>query len=139
VIAGLAIVMMLGMGYANRNLPEMAEWYTNSTVRAPDLALRVLAFAEDERAFYTCARSVIGRLGESSIATFRARGESTTVSLGNGRYIVRADVKESDRSGTTHRHAFSCTVRLEGPRWIIEGLDLWRIEAPVVPSPAAGT
>ena len=66
--------------------------------------------------------------GEFSVETFDAAG-SRTVPLGEGRYRIESAVDQARRSGEQVRHDFSCTVRYEAGRWVLEELKVQEFAA----------
>jgi hypothetical protein len=140
IVGALAVVLSLGVYFSDHYVPAVENWTTTQVVRhSPDKLLRMAMMADEERAFYTCAKSVVRRLGDSSIATFNARTAASTWSLGEGRYLVRSQFSESNVEGTTQQSVFTCTVRLEGDRWVIEELQTWVVGNPPANLPVGPT
>ena len=130
ILLGLVLATLLGFvawGQSDRYAPVVSDWYADMVIRyVPDGATRFLPAADDERAFYACARRVVQQIQEeSSIATFVR--DVRTEALEEGRYRIESWFDESLESGRTERHRFTCTVRLEGGSWILEDLEMMTI------------
>jgi hypothetical protein len=129
--AVIGVVTMLAIGFSDRYVTAVSDWYTDMVIRfRAEAPMHFLAPSDDRRAFQVCARSVVKRLeDESSIATFPAGG---TLYLGEGRYRVDSFVDEAAVDGVTHRRSFSCTVQFSGSRWVLEELTLESAGAAIV-------
>lgn len=123
VAAGL---LLIGIQYAYRNAPLLADWY--ASFAAENLPAAASSFAPTETeagAFFYCARQVSRRMnGEFSVETFPSQQESQLISLGGGKYQVESFVDEAREDGRQIRYTFVCTVAFNGGRWVLEKLDL---------------
>ena len=126
----LAVVMVTAFAgnVAFRNATAIADWYATFAARyLPDMASSFGPAASGEGAFFYCARQVSKEMeGDYSVETFPSARDSRTVELGEGRYRVVAFVDQATERGEQLRHDFTCTVRYERGRWVLERLDLER-------------
>jgi hypothetical protein len=122
-VAVIALLTMLAIGFSDRYVTAVSDWYTDMVIRfRAEAPMHFIAVSDDKQAFQVCARSVVKRLEEeSSVATFPAGG---TLALGDGRYRVDSFVDEAGIDGVTHRRSFSCTVHFSGSRWVLEDLTI---------------
>lgn len=131
-IAALALAALLAMNHSDRYVPAISDWYLQMALPyTPGAVHEFTPTFDDERAFYACVRLVAKRIGDrGSIVTFAGSGAAATLALGDGRYQVRSYVDESMVMGTTQRHAFTCLVRAERERWIVEELNVQEVGLP---------
>jgi hypothetical protein len=124
VITALTVAGLLAVGFSDRYVPAVADWYTDMVIRfVPEAESNFLPVDDGERAFLACARSVVKRMdSESSIATFASSGGASTVATGEDRYEVRSFVDEASEDGVVRRKAFTCTVRFDARGWIVEAV-----------------
>ena len=111
--------------FAYRNATDLADWYAGFAARfLPEGASSFAPADTEPGAYFYCARQVSKKMeGEFSVETFDAAG-SRTVPLGEGRYRIESAVDQARRSGERVRHDFTCTVRYESGRWVLEELTL---------------
>ena len=128
-VAG-TIFALVGAQFAHRNAAELADWYADVSMRFLPSATSSLAPADtDNGAFVYCARQVARKMeGKSSVETFGG-SDTRTVVLGAGRYRIESVVDEARVGGQQVRHDFTCTVRLEEGRWVLEELQVERYAA----------
>lgn len=123
IVAG---TLLVGVGLAYRNAPELADWY--ASFAAENLPAGASSFAPvdtDSGAFFYCARQVARRMnGEFSVETFASPDDSELTQLGEGRYRIESFVDETREDGRRVRYSFVCRVAFERGRWILEDLDL---------------
>jgi hypothetical protein len=126
VVALLSVLALLAIGYSDRYLPAVSEWYTRMAIQyLPDPAARLLVGPDSRLAYHACARSVVRRVeAKTSVVTFGRQDLASAVALGEGRYRIRSYLDEAREDGAMQRRAFSCTVRLEGSRWVPEAAEL---------------
>ncbi|MEX2582065.1 MAG: hypothetical protein WD766_02255 [Gemmatimonadota bacterium] len=124
-VFALAITIVIAVGFSDRYVPAVADWYTRVVIQyLPEPAHRFTPGPDDRRAFYVCARSVVRAIeNDLSVATFAAEDEMA-VPLGNDRYRVASYVDEALLDGRTQRREFTCTVRLEDGDWRLEAVEL---------------
>ena len=113
--------------FAYRNATELADWYASFASRfLPGGSSSLTPLDSEPAAFSYCARQVSKKMqGELSVETFDGAG-SRTVPLGSGRYRIESAVDQARGSGEEVRHGFSCTVRFEDGRWVLEELEVRR-------------
>lgn len=122
----VAAVLLLGIQYAYRNAPMLADWYAGFA--AENLPATASSFAPTETeagAFFYCARVVARRMnGAYSVETFPSQEESELTALGNGKYRVESFVDETREDGQRVRYTFVCNASFAHGRWVLDRLDL---------------
>jgi hypothetical protein len=112
-----------------RNAPALADWYAGFA--AERLAQQFSSFAPaatDVGAYFFCARHVARQMdGDYSVETFPSPRESTIQTLGDQRFRIVSFVDQARESGDRVRHGFTCTVRRDQGRWVMEELELERL------------
>ncbi|HEU4753429.1 MAG TPA: hypothetical protein VFU47_10020, partial [Armatimonadota bacterium] len=73
-----------------------------------------------------------------SVETFPDGAHSSTVSLGEGRYEVRSFVDQDPEEGQRVRYDFTCRVRYDGGRWVLERLTVQNLAGTGAASPPLG-
>lgn len=129
IVAGVLVLFLVATaGVMARNAEGIADWYAGFA--AEHLAQPFSAFAPtdtDLGAYFYCARLVSRQMdGDFSVETFPDPGDHTTLALGERRYRVVSFVEQARDDGERVRHDFSCTVRYDHGRWVLEKLDLAR-------------
>ena len=129
IVGTLAVLVLITASFSERIVPAVADWYSGMVIRyVPEPALRLMA-DDDEQAFFVCARGVVRRVGtESSVSTFAGSAATITQEMEDGRFQIRSYVDESLEAGPTHRHVFTCTLRLEGERWVLEEVEIEEVD-----------
>lgn len=111
--------------YAVRNADRLAAWYEGYASGIGSTSTSY--FTEDEVGsdlFFFCARQVTRKMdGKFSVETYDA-SQSKLVDLGEGRLRVESAVEEARQGGDSVRHDFSCTVRRDEGRWVLEELKI---------------
>jgi len=123
---GVFVLLMAGTAsVALRNAEGIADWYAGFA--AEHLAQPFSSWAPhetDRGAFFYCARMVARQMdGEFSVETFQASA-ATTQAVGNRRYRVISFVEQARADGERVRHDFTCEVRFDRGRWVLENLAL---------------
>jgi hypothetical protein len=123
-----------------RNAPALADWYAGFA--AERLAQQFSSFAPvatDAGAFFFCARQVARQMeGDYSVETFPSAAESTMQTLGYQRFRIVSFVDQARENGEKIRHEFTCTVRHDRGRWVMEELELERWAGGSAPVEVAG-
>ncbi|HET7321389.1 MAG TPA: hypothetical protein VFI96_02765, partial [Longimicrobiaceae bacterium] len=124
-VAVVALLLAVG-GYLYENANDVADWYaTFAWQHLPAGASSFAPAPSGSGAYFYCARQVVKQMkGELAVQTFPAPEEGETVALGNSRYRIRAYVDQADRAGDRARFDFTCSVRYDGGRWVLEELEL---------------
>jgi hypothetical protein len=122
--AVICLTLLVGVRYADRYMPHVADWYTGFAAQhLPEGLARFAPAAGDPGALYYCARRVVKQIQEEgSVATFAGPGEAQTTTLGDGRFQVRSFVDEARQDGAAVRHEFVCIVKHERGQWQLEDL-----------------
>ena len=123
-VALLCITLFVGVRYADRYMPHVADWYAGFAAQhLPDGLARLAPAATDPGALYYCARRVVKQIQEEgSVATFAGPAEARTTTLGDNRFEVRSFVDGARADGVAVRHEFVCIVRHERGQWQLEDL-----------------
>lgn len=124
--ATLLATVLVGVGLGYLYVESLASRYAGFAARyLPSAASALAPTRTDEGAFYFCIRQVSKEMdGEFSVETFPSLQQSDTVALAGGYYRIRSFVDETRATGERVRHAFTCTVRFERGRWMLEELAL---------------
>jgi hypothetical protein len=124
----LLLFLTGGSSLLVRNAPALADWYAGFA--AERLAQQFSSFAPvatDVGAYFFCARHVARQMdGENSVETFPSPGQSTVQTLGDQRFRIVSFVDQARESGEQVRHEFTCTVRRDQGRWVMEELEVER-------------
>jgi hypothetical protein len=133
----LAVLFLVGTAsFILRNAEGIADWYAGFA--AEHLAQPFSSFAPratDDGAFFYCARLVARQIeGDFAVQTFPAPREGSARLVGDRRYEIISFVENSPDGGDLERRDFSCTVRYERGRWVLEKLELEPPEAGGLPS-----
>jgi hypothetical protein len=136
VVVLLGLLTVLAVGFSDRYVPAVADWYSRMVIHyLPEPALRFAPAPDEARAFYICAKSVVRAVEEeASVVTFAPESAVLAAEVGEGRYRLDSFVEEARVDGSTLQRSFTCRLRLEGDSWHIEELEL---EPP--PTSIAGT
>lgn len=123
-LVGLVLLGLLGVGAAWRNSEALAGWYAAFAARYLPASASSFGPADSENgAYYFCARRVAKQIGgEFSVETFPDGVEKHTAAVAPGLYEIRSFVDEDRENGQRVRHDFSCRVRYERGRWVLERL-----------------
>jgi hypothetical protein len=124
--AAFAVLLVVGLQYAWRNAPLLADWYAGFAAQnLPETASSFAPTHTDDGAYFFCARQVAKRMpGEFSVETFAATNDTETTELGEGKYRISSFVDETREDGRRVRYTFVCTVSYERGRWTLDQLDL---------------
>jgi hypothetical protein len=76
--------------------------------------------------------------GDYSVETFPSAAESTMQTLGYQRFRIVSFVDQARENGEKIRHEFTCTVRNDRGRWVMEELELERWAGGSAPVEVAG-
>jgi len=119
----IALFVAFASQFAYRNAPALADWYAGFATRFLPAGASSFAPTDTEPgAFSYCARQVARKMeGKFSVETFDASA-SRVLPLGERRYQIRSVVDEARETGERVRHDFTCTVRFERGRWMLETL-----------------
>lgn len=120
----VCLTLLAAVHYADRYMPQVADWYAGFAAQhLPTGLSRFAPIPTDPGALYYCARRVVKQMREEgSVATFAGPEQALTDSLGDGRYQVRSFVDEAREDGAQIRHGFVCTVKHERGQWQLEDL-----------------
>jgi hypothetical protein len=124
----LLLIVAGGSSLLVRNAPALADWYAGFA--AERLTQQFSSFAPvatNAGAYFFCARQVARQMdGDYSVETFPSPAESTMETLGDQRYRIVSFVDQAREGGERVRHEFTCTVRRDRGRWMMEELELER-------------
>ncbi len=124
-LVAAALALMIGaVGAYRLGGPAIADWYAAFAMRHLPAGFSSIAPADTPSgAFNHCVSRVVKKVSDdSSVETFPAYSPDNTVSLGPGRYSVRAVVEGTTLEGETVLRAFACVVRFDRGRWVTERL-----------------
>ncbi|CAN5794461.1 hypothetical protein BH23GEM6_BH23GEM6_01970 [soil metagenome] len=128
-LAAIFMIFLVGGGsMLIRNAPALADWYAGFAAERLAQPFSSLAPVRSESgAYFYCARQVARQMdGDFSVETFPAPDESKTMALGAQRYLIVSYVDQARDDGNHVRHDFSCTVRYDKGRWVLEKLEMAR-------------
>ena len=127
----MVAVVALVAQYAVRNADRLAAWYEGYASGIGSSTTSY--FSADEIGadlFFFCARQVTRKMnGKFSVETYDP-SQSKLVDLGDGRLRVESAVEEARQGGDSVRHDFSCTVRRDEGRWVLEELKVEAVLSP---------
>lgn len=123
----VVVVIALALGIAGVYRLQggsFADWYAEFALRHLPAQFSEFAPADTPSgAFHHCVSRVVKRVSDgSSVETFPPFDTENTVSLGEGRYSVKAVVEAVSATGQKVQRPFTCVVRFAGGQWVMESL-----------------
>lgn len=123
-LAVTAVVLVLGAIAYRVGAGSLGEWYAEFALRHLPAPFTSWAPADTPTgAFYACVQRVARQVSDrSSVETFPHLSSENTVVVAAGHYRVRSYLEVVRESGEKARRAFSCEVRYDRGRWVVDRL-----------------
>ncbi|HEX2092310.1 MAG TPA: hypothetical protein VHG28_07900 [Longimicrobiaceae bacterium] len=121
----IALILTVGaLGVYRSTGDSIADWYAEFALRHLPAQFSTFAPAETPSgAFHHCISRVVKQVSDgSTVETFPAYSVSNTVTLGGGRYSVQSVLEGVRLDGVAVRRSFTCVVRFDRGRWVMESL-----------------
>lgn len=121
-----ATLVTLVVGRMVLTSQTVVDWYADFAFQnLPSMFISVAPGASAPGAYYYCVKATAREIrGSNAVETFPSVAESETTHVEDTRFTVRSHFDQRFDSGEVLRRGFTCEVRYERGRWVLESLDV---------------